>query len=59
MFYQEKNHTKLKYFVYRNKFIDIKVSIDYYKKNLAVTLEVINFKRLCVLNVKLPVFQHI
>lgn len=30
MFYQEKNHTKLKYFVYRNKFIDIKVSIDYY-----------------------------
>lgn len=30
MFYQEKNHTKLKYFVYRNKFIDIKVSIDCY-----------------------------
>lgn len=25
-----KNHTKLKYFVYRNKLIDIKVSIDYY-----------------------------
>ena len=25
-----KNHTKLRYFVYANKFIDITVSIDYY-----------------------------